>query len=41
MVLSRGSTQEHAEMYRAFRGRDPDVKYLIIERGLNETPQEK
>jgi len=41
MVLSRGSTQEHAEMYRAFRGRDPDVKYLIMERGLSETPQEK
>jgi len=41
MVLSRGSTQEHADMYRAFRGRDPDVKYLIMERGLSETPQEK
>ncbi|MEO8192364.1 MAG: peptidyl-dipeptidase Dcp [Gemmatimonadales bacterium] len=36
MILSRGSTQEAAVLYRAFRGRDPDVKYLIEERGLNE-----
>jgi len=36
MVLSRGSTQEHADLYRAFRGRDPDVKYLIQERGLDQ-----
>jgi peptidyl-dipeptidase Dcp len=36
MVLSRGSTQDVADLYRAFRGRDPDVKYLIENRGLNE-----
>jgi peptidyl-dipeptidase Dcp len=36
MVLSRGSTQDPAELYRAFRGRDPSVEYLIIERGLKE-----
>jgi peptidyl-dipeptidase Dcp len=41
MILSRGSTQEHADMYRAFRGHDPDVKYLIEERGLGAVPQEK
>ncbi|HEY0243654.1 MAG TPA: peptidyl-dipeptidase Dcp [Gemmatimonadaceae bacterium] len=35
MILSRGSTQEHAELYRAFRGRNPDVKYLIKARGLD------
>jgi peptidyl-dipeptidase Dcp len=40
-ILSRGSTQEHADLYRAFRGRDPDVKYLIEERGLNEVPKDK
>jgi peptidyl-dipeptidase Dcp len=34
MVLSRGSTEDPAALYRAFRGRDPDVKYLIIQRGL-------
>jgi peptidyl-dipeptidase Dcp len=36
MVLSRGLTQDVATLYKNFRGRDPDVKYLIIERGLNE-----
>ena len=37
MVLSRGSTQEHATLYRNFRGHDPDVKFLIQARGLDET----
>ena len=36
MVLSRGLTQDVATLYRTFRGREPDVKYLIEERGLNE-----
>ncbi|MEO5588904.1 MAG: peptidyl-dipeptidase Dcp [Gemmatimonadaceae bacterium] len=36
MILSRGSTDEAADLYRAFRGHDPDVKYLIQARGLNE-----
>jgi peptidyl-dipeptidase Dcp len=34
MVLSRGGSQEAAAMYRAFRGRDPIVDPLLIERGL-------
>ncbi|GAC1431228.1 MAG: peptidyl-dipeptidase Dcp [Thermoanaerobaculia bacterium] len=34
MILSRGGTQEMASMYRAFRGRDPVVEPLLIERGL-------
>ncbi len=36
MVLSRGSTEDPAALYRAFRGHDPDVKYLIIQRGLGD-----
>jgi peptidyl-dipeptidase Dcp len=40
MILSRGQTQDVATLYRAFRGKDPDVKYLIEARGLNE-PIEK
>lgn len=36
MILSRGGTEDAGAMYRAFRGRDPDVKALIEERGLNE-----
>jgi peptidyl-dipeptidase Dcp len=38
MLLSRGGTMDPAEMYRAFRGRDPNVEYLIIGRGLKEGP---
>ncbi len=34
MVLSRGGSQQAAAMYRAFRGRDPIVDPLLIERGL-------
>jgi peptidyl-dipeptidase Dcp len=38
MILSKGSTQDAAEMYRAFRGRDPIVEPLLIERGFKEAP---
>ncbi|MGN6184372.1 MAG: M3 family metallopeptidase [Thermoanaerobaculia bacterium] len=34
MVLSKGGSMDAAEMYRAFRGRDPIVEPLLIERGL-------
>jgi peptidyl-dipeptidase Dcp len=34
MVLSRGGTEDPAAMYRAFRGRDPVVEPLLIQRGL-------
>ena len=37
MILSRGGMQDPAEMYRAFRGRDPSVEPLLIERGLKPT----
>jgi peptidyl-dipeptidase Dcp len=38
MILSRGGTQDEATLYRAFRGRDPIVEPLLIERGLKEVP---
>jgi peptidyl-dipeptidase Dcp len=41
MILSRGGTQDEAAMYRAFRGRDPIVEPLLIERGLKEGPPAK
>ncbi|HXA19265.1 MAG TPA: M3 family metallopeptidase [Thermoanaerobaculia bacterium] len=41
MILSRGGTQDEAAMYRAFRGRDPIVEPLLIERGLKEEPAAK
>jgi peptidyl-dipeptidase Dcp len=41
MILSRGGTQEAASLYRAFRGRDPSVEPLIIERGLKPPPPQE
>ncbi|MEO6686718.1 MAG: M3 family metallopeptidase [Dyadobacter sp.] len=34
-ILSKGDTQEPMTLYRAFRGREPEVKYLLENRGLN------
>ena len=36
MILSRGGTEDNAAMYREFRGRDPIVEPLLIDRGLKE-----
>lgn len=41
MVLSRGGTTEPAAMYRAFRGRDPNVEALLIERGFKAEPGDR
>jgi peptidyl-dipeptidase Dcp len=38
MILSRGGTEDVAAMYRAFRGRDPQVEPLLVERGLKPAP---
>ena len=34
MVLSRGSTEDMAQLYRTFRGHDPSVEPLLEQRGL-------
>ncbi len=34
MILSRGGTSDVAALYRAFRGRDPEVGPLLAQRGL-------
>ena len=39
MVLSKGGSEDQAAMYRAFRGRDPIVDPLLIERGLKSPTQ--
>ena len=39
MVLSRGGSGDMATIYRAFRGRDPEVGPLLHNRGLEGTPQ--
>ncbi len=36
MILSRGGSEDVGAMYRAFRGRNPDVKALLKDRGLTE-----
>ncbi|MBR1625687.1 MAG: M3 family metallopeptidase [Bacteroidales bacterium] len=33
-VLSKGGTNDAAEQYRRFRGKDPDMKYLLMQRGM-------
>ena len=38
LILSRGGTANPAAMYREFRGRDPIVEPLLIERGLAARP---
>lgn len=38
MILSRGGTRDAAELYRAFRGREPSVEPLLVARGLNPEP---
>jgi len=38
MILSRGGTRDAAELYREFRGREPSVDPLLVERGLKPEP---
>jgi peptidyl-dipeptidase Dcp len=38
LILSRGSTDDAAALFRTFRGRDPRIEPLLEERGLVETP---
>ena len=39
MILSRGGSDDVATLYRNFRGRDPIVEPLLIERGLKASPE--
>jgi peptidyl-dipeptidase Dcp len=38
LILSKGSTEDMAALYRAFRGQDPSVEPLIQARGLQASP---
>jgi peptidyl-dipeptidase Dcp len=35
-ILEKGGTTEPMTLYKAFRGREPDVKFLLESRGLNK-----
>jgi peptidyl-dipeptidase Dcp len=39
MVLSRGNTEDLAKMYRDWRGHEPSVEPMLIDRGLKEAPK--
>ncbi|WP_201312815.1 peptidyl-dipeptidase Dcp [Dyella sp. EPa41] len=41
MVLSRGNTEELAKMYKDWRGQDPSIEPMLLNRGLKEAPQKK
>ena len=41
MILSKGNSEDLEAAYRAFRGRDPSVEPLLIERGLKESKNKK
>ncbi len=41
MVLSRGNTEELAKMYRDWRGKDPSIEPMLIDRGLKAAPKKK
>jgi peptidyl-dipeptidase Dcp len=34
LILSRGNTQEYGKMFRAFQGRNPDIKPMLKSKGL-------
>jgi peptidyl-dipeptidase Dcp len=39
LILARGGTGDMAVIYRSFRGRDPDIKPLLANRGLTAKPR--
>jgi peptidyl-dipeptidase Dcp len=40
MILSRGGTRAAAELYRAYRGSEPEIEPLLVARGLKPEPDE-
>jgi peptidyl-dipeptidase Dcp len=39
MVISRGNTENLAKLYRDWRGKDPSIEPMLINRGLQQTPK--
>jgi peptidyl-dipeptidase Dcp len=38
MILSKGHTEDYGPMFRAFYGKDPDIRPMLEDRGLAPTP---
>ena len=41
MILSQGNTQDLATLYRNWRGKDPSIEPMLLNRGLKEAPPTK
>ena len=41
MILSQGNTQDLATLYRNWRGKDPSIEPMLLNRGLKEAPPKK
>ncbi|PXV59507.1 peptidyl-dipeptidase Dcp [Dyella jiangningensis] len=41
MILSQGNTQDLATLYKNWRGKDPSIEPMLLNRGLKEAPQKK
>jgi len=41
MILSQGNTMELSKLYREWRGKDPSIEPMLLNRGLKEAPQKK
>jgi peptidyl-dipeptidase Dcp len=41
MVLSRGNSEDLAKMYRDWRGHNPSIEPMLIDRGLKAAPKKK
>ncbi len=39
MILSRGNTEDLAKMYHAWRGKEPSIEPMLIDRGLKAEPK--
>jgi len=39
MVLSRGNSEELSKLYKDWRGQDPSIEPMLIDRGLKEAPK--
>ena len=39
MILSRGNSEDLAKMYKDWRGRDPSIEPMLVNRGLKDAPK--